>query len=190
MGANVIVTEVDAVKAIEAHMEGFRVMPMNEAAKIGDVFVTATGDLNVITKQHFTLMKDGAILANTGHFDVEINVKELNEIAAGKKVVRPEVEEFALKNGKKIYLLAQGRLVNLACAAGHPSEVMDQSFSDQALCSEYLLHEGKKFGKKVFDVPKEIDDEVAKLALETKELKIDVLTEEQRKYLESWREGT
>lgn len=190
MGANVVVTEVDAVKAIEAHMDGFRVMPMLEAAKIGDIFVTATGDINVITKQYFPLMKNGAILANTGHFDVEINVKELNETASSKRVIRPEVEEFTLKNGNRVYLLAQGRLVNLACASGHPSEVMDQSFSDQALCSEFLAREGKRLEKKVYDVPKEIDDKVAELALESKGLKIDSLTEEQKKYLASWQEGT
>ncbi len=190
MGSNVIITEVDAMKALEAYMSGFRVMSMREAAKIGDIFVTATGDIDVITKEHFLLMKNGAIIANTGHFDVEINVKQLNKTAVKKRVIRPEVEEFTLKNKKKIYLLAQGRLVNLACACGHPSAVMQTSFGDQALVSEWLVKNAGSLSTKVHDVPKEIDDEVAKLANEAYGIKIDKLTPEQEKYLSSWQEGT
>ncbi len=190
MGSNVIITEVDAMKALEAYMSGYRVMPMREAARIGDVFVTATGNIDVITKKHFPLMKNGAILANTGHFDVEINVKQLNEVAVKKRVIRPEVEEFTLKNGKKIYLLAQGRLVNLACASGHPSAVMQTSFGNQALVSEWLVKNAGSLSNRVHDVPKEIDDEVARLANEAYDIKIDKLTSAQEKYLNSWQEGT
>ncbi|MBI5035871.1 adenosylhomocysteinase [Candidatus Micrarchaeota archaeon] len=190
MGAKVIVTEIDEVKALEAHMDGFRVMPMKEAAKIGDVFVTATGCKDVVTVEHVKLMKMGAILANTGHFDVEVAVKEIRSLGKTREI-RPEVEEVSVGE-KKIYILAGGRLVNLACASGHPSEVMDMSFSDQALCSEYIAKEmkGKNLEKKVYDVPAKIDAEVAKLKLKAFGVSIDKLTPEQEKYLNSWSEGT
>ena len=190
MGAIVIVTEVDAVKALEARMDGFEVMPMVEAAKTGDVFVTATGDIDVITKKHFTLMKDGAILANTGHFDVEINVKQLNEIAVKKRVVKPDLEEFTLPNKRKIYLLAQGRLVNLACAEGHPSEVMMMSFGNQALVAEYFVKNAGLLKNEVYEVPEEIDYKIAELTLKAKGIKIDKLSKAQKEYLNSWQEGT
>ncbi|OIO26827.1 adenosylhomocysteinase [Candidatus Micrarchaeota archaeon CG_4_10_14_0_2_um_filter_60_11] len=190
MGASVVIAEVDPVKAIEAHLDGFRVMKMDEAAKIGDIFVTATGDRDVLVKRHFELMKDGAVIANTGHFDVEINVGDLEKLAKSKKEVKPDVESYELKNGHKLYLLAQGRLVNLACANGHPSEVMDTSFGDQALVSEWLVTHAKSLKPKVYDVPKDIDDTVAKLKLEGIGVTIDELTPEQKKYLASWQHGT
>lgn len=190
MGANVIVTETDPMKALEAHLFGFRVMPMRQAARIGDFFVTVTGGKNAITKKHFLLMKDGAVLANAGHFDVEINVNELNALAVKKRNVLPNVEEYTLKNGRRLYLLAEGRLVNLAAGSGHSSLVMDTSFSDQALCTEYLLKYGKKLGKGVHEVPGEIDELVAKLKLKTEGIEIDSLTTEQKRYLLSWTEGT
>jgi len=190
MGANVVVTEVDAMKALEASMAGFRVMPMADAARIGDIFVTATGDINVIDKRHFALLKDGAIIANTGHFDCEINVKQLDAAAKRKRTVLPEVEEYTLANGRRIVLLAQGRLVNLACAEGHPPAVMDTSFADQALVAEWLVRNKGKLAVKVHEVPKEIDYEVARLKLSSYGLRIDKLTPEQEKYLASWEEGT
>ncbi|MEM0475244.1 MAG: adenosylhomocysteinase [Candidatus Norongarragalinales archaeon] len=190
MGANVVVTEVDAMKALEASMAGFRVMPMKDAARIGDVFVTATGDINVIDERHFSLLKDGAILANTGHFDVEINVKQLEKMAKKKSTILPEVEEYTLANGKRVILLAQGRLVNLACAEGHPPAVMDTSFANQALVSEWLVRNKGKITVKVHEVPKEIDYRVAQLKLSSYGLRIDKLTPEQEKYLASWQEGT
>jgi len=190
MGAIVIVTEVDAVKALEARMDGFEVMPMVEAAKTGDIFVTATGDIDVITKKHFTLMKDGAILANTGHFDVEINVKQLNETAVKKRVVKADLEEFTLPNKRRIYLLAQGRLVNLACAEGHPSEVMMMSFGNQALAAEYFVKNAGLLQNKVYAVPEEIDYEIAELTLKAKGIKIDELSKTQKEYLNSWQQGT
>ncbi|NUN11497.1 adenosylhomocysteinase [Candidatus Micrarchaeota archaeon] len=189
MGANVIITEIDPVKAIEANMDGFRVMPMIEAAPIGDVFVTATGCKDVISRKHFEVMKGGAILANTGHFDVEINAKELRQMGS-KDEILDNVEVVTLKDGRKIFLLAEGRLVNLAAAEGHPSEVMDQSFSDQALVAEWIVKQGSNLEKKVYDVPKEIDDMVALLKLKSEGIKIDELTPEQDKYLNDWREGT
>jgi len=189
MGAQVIVTEVNPTKALEAIMDGFRVMPMNEAAKIGDFFVTLTGDISVIRKEHMLKMKDGAIIANSGHFNVEINIPDLESLSSSKRTVRPNLEEYSLKDGRKVYLLAEGRLVNLAAAEGHPSEVMDMSFSNQALSVEYLLkHRGLE--TKVYRVPKEIDELVAGLKLKAINVKIDELTEEQKKYLATWEEGT
>jgi len=189
MGANVIVTETNPLKALEAVMDGFRVMPISEAAKVGEIFVTATGDINVIRKEHMEKMRDGAILANSGHFNVEINLKDLEELTVSKRLIRQNLEEYTLKNGRKIYLLAEGRLVNLAAAEGHPSEVMDMSFANQALCVEYLV-KADKMPPKVYPVPKEIDETVAKLKLEAMGVKIDVLTEEQKKYLTTWEMGT
>ncbi len=197
MGSKVVVTEIDEVKSLEAHMDGFDVMPMADAAKIGDIFVTATGNCEVLRKEHFEVMKDGAVVANTGHFDVEIKVPDLQALSSSKRTIKPEVEEYAFKNGKRIILLGEGRLVNLACAEGHPSEVMDLSFADQALCGEWIaknrdaLVKMKQTGKApVLDVPAQIDKEVATLKLHTLGLKIDKLTDRQKKYLESWQEGT
>ncbi len=186
MGARVIVTEVDPIRALEAVMDGFDVMPMDEAAKIGDIFITATANKNVIRKEHFTVMKNGAILANSGHFNIEINIKELEEISIEKRTIRPNVEEYKLPDGRKIYLLAQGRLVNLVAAEGHPSEVMDMSFANQALSILYLKENASKLEKRVYEVPREQDQEVARLKLETMGIRIDKLTPEQKKYLESW----
>ncbi len=190
MGARVIVCEVDPVKALEAVMDGFQVMPISEAAKIGDIFCTVTGDINVIRKEHFLLMKDGAILANSGHFDVEIDIKGLKEVSTGRRKIRDFVEEFTLKNGKKIYLLSEGRLVNLSAAEGHPSAVMDMSFANQALCAEYIVKNHSKLEKKVYPVPEEVDREVARLKLKSMGIEIDSLTPEQEKYLSSWEMGT
>jgi adenosylhomocysteinase len=189
MGAQVTVTEVDPTKALEAIMDGFRVMPMNEAAKIGDIFVTLTGDINVIDGHHMQKMKDGAVIANSGHFNVEINIPELEKMSVSKRTLRPNLEEYNLKDGRKLCLLAEGRLVNLAAAEGHPSEVMDMSFANQALSAEYLLkNQGMK--TKVYRVPKEIDELVASLKLKALNVEIDELTEEQKKYLSTWEEGT
>jgi adenosylhomocysteinase len=190
MGANVIVTEVDPIKALKAVMDGFRVLPMKEASKIGDIFVTVTGDKNVIRKEHMLNMKDGAILANSGHFDVEINIKDLESISKAKREIRKNVEEYTLKSGKRLYLLAKGRIVNLVAAEGHPSVVMDQSFSLHALCAEYLVKNKDRLEVKVHNVPREIDERVARVKLESMGIQIDELTEEQRKYLSSWSEGT
>jgi len=190
MGSNVIITEIDSTKALEAKMDGFRVMPMDDAAAIGDIFVTATGCKDVLVKRHFERMKDGAICANTGHFDSEVNGKELYAMAKSKRTLKPNLEEITMKDGRKVYFLAEGRLINLAAAEGHPSEVMDMSFSDQALCAEYIAKKGASMQKKVYDVPAEIDEEVARLKLAGTGTKIDVLTAEQKKYLESWNEGT
>ncbi|MDI6847046.1 MAG: adenosylhomocysteinase [Candidatus Bathyarchaeia archaeon] len=189
MGANVIVTEVNPLKALEAAMNGFRVMPIAEAATIGDIFVTTTGDLNVIRKEHMQKMKDGAILANSGHFNVEISIKDLEEMAVSKRSLRLNLEEYSLEDGRKLYLLAEGRLVNLAAAEGHPSEVMDMSFANQALCAEYLA-KTEKMPPKVYPVPKTIDETVAKLKLNAMKIKIDTLTDEQKKYLATWEMGT
>jgi adenosylhomocysteinase len=189
MGARVIVTEVDPIRALEAVMDGFEVMPMSEAAKIGDIFVTVTGDKNVITKEHFLSMKDGAIVANSGHFDVEIDIRSLEELASSKKEIRKGVTEYDI-NGKKIYLLGEGRLVNLANAEGHPASVMDMSFANQALSAEYLVNNKGKLSVGVYPVPEEIDKKVAQLKLESMGIKIDSLTEEQIKYLSDWKEGT
>ena len=189
LGANVIVTEVQPTRALEAVMNGLRVMPIAEAAAIGDIFVTATGDISVIRKEHMQKMKDGAIMANSGHFNVEINIKDLESLSTAKRTMRPNLEEYTLKDGRKLYLLAEGRLVNLAAAEGHPSEVMDMSFANQALCSEYIAKTAKLMSK-VFTVPKEIDEKVAELKLKTMGVNIDELTAEQKKYLSTWEMGT
>ena len=189
MGANVIITEVDPIKALEAVMDGYRVMPMREAAKIGDIFVTVTGNKSVIREEHFKLMKDGAILANSGHFNVEIDVEALERIAESKRKIRENVTEYVV-NGKRLYLLAEGRLVNLAAAEGHPAEVMDMSFSNQALSVEYLVKNRGKLEPKVYVVPEEIDKEVARLKLKSMGIEIDTLTKEQEEYLKSWELGT
>jgi adenosylhomocysteinase len=188
LGANVIVTEVDSIRALQARMDGFRVMPMIKAAKIGDIFLTVTGNKNVINKKHFKLMKNGAILANAGHFDCEINVKELNEISKKKQLIRKNLEEFKLKDGKKLYLCAEGRLVNLAAAEGHPSEVMSLSFCGQALGIKYGIK--NKLEVKVHTLPEKIDELIAKLQLKAMGVEKDELTKEQEKYLSSWKEGT
>ncbi len=190
MGSNVIVTEVDPLPALEAVMDGFRVMPMNEAAKIGDIFCTVTGDINVIDRHHFEVMKDGAIIANSGHFNVEINIPALEEMAVSKNLVRPFVEQYALRDGRRIHVLGEGRLINLAAAEGHPASVMDMSFANQALSAEFMVKHAKELEKKVYAVPEEIDREIARLKLESMVVRIDVLTEEQVKYLNSWEEGT
>ncbi len=190
MGARVIVTEVDPMKALKAVMDGFEVMPMEDAAKIGDIFVTATGNKSVIRREHFRLMKSGAILANTGHFNVEIDTTALGEEASERRRLRQNVDEYLMKCGRKIYLLAEGRLVNLAAAEGHPSEVMDMSFANQALSVEFIIKEGKSLKPDVYDVPKEIDRAVAKLKLETMGVKIDTMTKEQEAYVRGWTEGT
>ncbi|MEW6178497.1 MAG: adenosylhomocysteinase [Chloroflexota bacterium] len=190
MGANVIVTEVDPLKALEAVMDGYRVMPMKEAAKIGDVFCTLTGDINVIDRPHFEVMKDGAIISNSGHFNVEINIPALEEMSSSKRLVRPFVEEYELKDGRRIYLLGEGRLINLAAAEGHPASVMDMSFANQALSVEYMVKHAAELKKQVYSVPSEIDNEIARLKLAAMGVEIDVLTEEQLRYLNSWEEGT
>ncbi|RKX62763.1 MAG: adenosylhomocysteinase [Thermodesulfobacteriota bacterium] len=190
MGARVVITEVDPLKALEAVMEGYLVMSMDEAAEIGDFFCTVTGNKSVIRKEHFLKMKDGAIVANSGHFDVEIDLADLKSITTHVRQIRKEVEEYTLVNGKKIYLLSQGRLVNLASAEGHPSGVMDMSFANQALCVEYIVKNHENLEKKVYSVPEEIDKEVARLKLKAMGIKIDTLTPEQEKYLSSWEEGT
>jgi len=189
MGANVIITEVNPLRALEAVMNGLRVMPIAEAATIGDIFITTTGDINVIRKEHMQKVKDGAIIANSGHFNVEINIKDLEELAASKRNIRLNLDEYTLKDGRKLYLLAEGRLVNLAAAEGHPSEVMDMSFANQALCVEYLT-KTEKMPPKVYQVPKEVDETVAELKLNAMKIKIDKLTDEQKKYLATWEMGT
>jgi adenosylhomocysteinase len=190
MGARVIVTEVSPLRALEAVMEGYQVMPSVEAARVGDLFVTVTGNRSVLRREHFAVMKDGAILANSGHFNVEIDIPALEEMAVAKRTVRPYVEEYLLHDGRRLYLLAEGRLVNLAAAEGHPAAVMDMSFANQALCVEYLVREGAKLGKQVHPVPAEIDEQVASLKLASMNISIDELTPEQRRYLESWEAGT
>ena len=190
IGANVIVTEVNPLRALEAVMDGFRVMTMIEAAKIGDVFVTSTGDTNVVDRHHMEVMKDGAILANSGHFNVEINIPALEEMAVEVRPVRESVDQYILSNGRRINLLAEGRLVNLAAAEGHPASVMDMSFANQALSVEYLVKAGKGLEREVYPVPQEIDREIARLKLEAMGIEIDALTEEQEKYLRSWEAGT
>lgn len=191
LGAHVIVTEIDPIKALEASMDGFRVMPMIEAAKKGDLFCTLTGDINVIDAKHFKLMKDGAVVCNSGHFDVEINVKELQKLAKKiRKGVRNFVDEYTMKNGRRIFLLAEGRLINLSAAEGHPASVMDMSFSTQALASEWVVKNKGKLEPKVYDISKEIEDYVSTLKLRSMGVRIDKLTNEQKRYLESWQEGT
>ncbi len=190
MGANVIIIEVDPLRALEAVMDGYRVMPMAEAARIGDIFITATGNKNVIRKEHFEAMKDGAIVANTGHFNVELDIPILESLASGRRKIREYIEEFTLKDGRRIYLLGEGRLLNLACAEGHPAAVMDMSFANQALTAEYIKADGEKLEIKVHPVPEHIDKEVARLKLESMSIKIDTLTPEQDEYLKSWKAGT
>jgi len=190
MGADVVVTEIDALKALEAVMDGFRVMPMMEAAKIGNIFCTLTGDLNVVDKQHFEVMKDGAIVCNSGHFNVEINIPALVELSVAKRLVRPFVEEYKMKDGRRIHILGEGRLINLASAEGHPASVMDMSFANQALSLEYMVKHADELEKTVYGVPQEIDLEIARLKLEAMGVKIDKLTPEQEEYLHSWEHGT
>jgi adenosylhomocysteinase len=189
-GADVVITEINAVKALEAAMDGFRVMKMNEAARAGDIFVTVTGDVNVLDRQHFEAMKDGAILANSGHFNSEINLKALDELATGVRQVRPSVQEYKMGDGRRLHVLAEGRLINLAAAEGHPAAVMDMSFANQALCAEYVAKHHKTLERKVYDVPADIDAEVARLKLKAMRIDIDTLTAEQEHYLSSWEEGT
>ena len=190
MGSNVIVTEIDPLKALEAVMDGFRVMPMIEAAKIGDFFITLTGDKDVIDKHHFEVMKDGALIGNSGHFNVEINIPALEEMSVAKRRVRPFVEQYDLPDGRQIHILGEGRLLNLAAAEGHPASVMDMSFSNQALVTEYLWKEGKTLENKVYSVPENIDLSIADLKLKAMQIGIDVLTPAQVAYLSSWQEGT
>ncbi len=190
MGAQVIVTEIDPIAALEAAMDGFQVMPLIEAARIGDVFITATGDINIIDRQHFLQMKDGAIMANSGHFNVEINIPALESLATGKRQLRPFVDEYTLADGRKLLLLGEGRLINLAAAEGHPASVMDMSFANQALCLEYLVKNRGRLQPQVYPVPEDIDREVGRLKLSSMGITIDSLTEEQQKYLQSWEEGT
>ncbi len=190
LGAKVIVTEVDALKALEAVMDGFEVMPMKRAARVGDVFVTLTGDINVISSEHFLVMKDKAIVANSGHFNVEINISSLKKMSRSVRGIRPFVEEYTLKNGKRIILLGEGRLINLAAAEGHPAMVMDMSFANQSLSCEYMVRNREKLHKKVYAVPKEIDSLIAKLKLRSMGVSIDSLTPEQKRYLSSWEIGT
>ncbi|MFO7585609.1 MAG: adenosylhomocysteinase, partial [Anaerolineales bacterium] len=191
MGAQVIVTEIDPLKALEAVMDGYQVMPMLDAAKIGDIFCTVTGDLNVIDGHHFAAMKDGAIVSNSGHFNVEINVPALAAMSKGEPtLVRPFVDQYETKDGRKINILGEGRLINLAAAEGHPASVMDMSFANQALSAEYMLKNADKLENTVYSVPADIDAEIARIKLDAMGIKIDVLTDEQVKYLNSWEEGT
>ena len=190
MGANVIVTEVDPLKALEAVMDGFRVMPMMEAAPIADFVITLTGDINVVDKHHFEVMKDGAIVGNSGHFNVEINIPALEEMSVRKQRVRPFVDAYELPDGRVIHILGEGRLINLASAEGHPASVMDMSFANQALSAEFIIKHAAELEKKVYGVPTDIDMEIARLKLEAMGAEIDVLTEQQVKYLNSWTEGT
>jgi len=190
MGANVIVCEANPVRALEAIMDGYGVMSTLEAARIGEVFVTATGDINVLDRRHFLRMKDGAIVANSGHFNVELSIPDLKKLSSGKRVVRDSVEEYRLKNGKKIFLLGEGRLINLAAAEGHPASVMDMSFANQSLSVEFMVRKGKQLDNKVYPVPEAIDREIARLKLISMGVKIDTLSKEQHKYLESWEMGT
>ncbi|HLV81100.1 MAG TPA: adenosylhomocysteinase [Chthonomonadaceae bacterium] len=189
-GAQVIVTEVDAIKALEAVMDGFAVLPMEEAAKDADLFCTLTGDIHVLRREHFEAMKDGAIIANSGHFNVEIDIEALSALATARRMVREFVEEFTLADGRRIYLLGEGRLINLAAAEGHPAAVMDMSFANQALCAEYMARNAAELKKAVYGVPKPIDEEIARLKLESMGIAIDTLTEEQVRYLASWNLGT
>lgn len=190
MGAHVIVTEIDPIRGLEAVMDGFQVMPLNEAARVGQIFVTLTGNKHVIRKEHFEVMRDGAVVANSGHFNVEIDIPTLESMAAGKKRIREYVDEYRLHDGRRLCLLGEGRLINLASAEGHPSSVMDMSFSNQALAAEYLAKKHGELQNRVYSVPREIDESIARLKLEAMEVKIDRLTEEQEVYLSSWAEGT
>jgi adenosylhomocysteinase len=190
MGANVVITEVKPLRALEAVMDGFRVMPIAQAAEVGDIFCTVTGNVNVIRKEHFLKMKDGAIVANSGHFNVELDLDGLTEVTVSRRIIRDFVEEFQLNHGRKIYLLGEGRLVNLASAEGHPSSVMDMSFANQALAAEYLVKHHKTLSQKVYQVPQEIDQEIANMKLLSMGIQIDQLTQEQENYLASWEKGT
>jgi adenosylhomocysteinase len=191
MGAHVIVTEVDPLRALEAAMDGYQVMPMAKAAPQGDIFVTVTGDADVLRGEHFKRMKDGAYVANAGHFNVEINIDELSQLAKDiRRQVQDDVDEFILEDGRSIFLLGEGRLINLAAAEGHPSAVMDMSFAGQAMTTEYVVENHEQLGKEVYSVPEEVDEWVAKVKLDTMGIKIDTLTERQQSYLESWEEGT
>jgi len=190
MGANVIVTEIDPIKALEASMDGFSVKKMEDATEVGDIFVTATGSINTVRGEHMKRMKDGVILANSGHFNVEISLPDLEALSKSKTTIRPNVEQYTLKNGRKIFLLGEGRLVNLACAEGHPPDVMDMSFANQALCAEYAVNHKGELKNKIYNVPYDIDRMVATLKLAAMEIEIDDSTEEQREYLEGWRLGT
>jgi adenosylhomocysteinase len=190
MGANVIITEVDPLRALEAVMDGYRVLPISEAAKIGDIFITATGNKSVIRGEHFKEMKDGAIVANTGHFNVELDIPALESLASNKRKIRDQIMEYTLEGGKRVYLLGEGRLVNLACAEGHPASVMDMSFANQALTADFIKTDGNNLENKVHPVPEHIDKEVARLKLESMSIQIDTLTPEQDEYLKSWKAGT
>jgi adenosylhomocysteinase len=190
LGGHIIVTEVQPVRALEAVMDGFRVMSLAQAAPLGDIFVTITGDVNVVDRRHLEVMKDGAILANSGHFNVELNLEALESMAEGRRQIRPSVEEFLLRDGRRLFLLAEGRLINLAAAEGHPASVMDMSFANQALSAEYLVLQEQRLPVAVHTVPREIDQEVARLKLAAMNITIDTLTEEQERYLASWQEGT
>ena len=190
LGADVIVTEIDPTRAIEAVMDGFRVMTMNEAAKIGDIFITVTGNKSVLAAEHFEKMKDGAVLCNSGHFNVEIDIPALEKVSSAKRQARPFVDEYGQRDGRKLYLLGEGRLINLAAAEGHPASVMDMSFANQALSAEYMLKSHAELGKQVYAVPENIDKHIAKLKLESMGVQIDKLTPDQEHYLASWNEGT
>jgi adenosylhomocysteinase len=190
LGADVIVTEINAVRAIEAVMDGFRVMPMAEAARIGDIFVTVTGNKSVLSHETFERMKDGAVICNSGHFNVEIDIPALEKMSNGKRIARPFVEEYSTKDGRRIYLLGEGRLINLAAAEGHPAAVMDMSFANQALSAEYMLKHAADLKPQVYVVPEAIDRQIAKLKLESMGVQMDKLTPEQELYLASWSEGT
>ncbi len=190
MGANVIITEVDSLRALEAVMDGYRVMPIEEASVVGDFFCTVTGDFHVLRKEHFLRMKDGAVVCNSGHFNVEMDLEGLKEATKANRTMRDFVEEYLLENGRKVYVLGEGRLINLASAEGHPSSVMDMSFANQALCAAYLLSHGGKLEKKVYGVPREIDERIARLKLKAMGVSIDSLTDEQKAYLASWEQGT
>jgi adenosylhomocysteinase len=189
-GADVIITEISPTRALEAVMDGFRVMPMAEAAKIGDVFITVTGNKSILAHEHFERMKDGAVISNSGHFNVEIDIPALEKLASARKHVRPFVEEFSMKDGRKIYLLGEGRLINLAAAEGHPASVMDMSFANQALASEYMVKNASQLKPQVYSVPEPIDRQIAKLKLESMGIQVDKLTPDQEQYLTSWSEGT
>ena len=189
MGAHIIVTEVDPTRALEAVMDGYSVMPIAEASKVGDIFITVSGDMNVLDSAHFSAMKDGAMVANSGHFNVEINIPALEKMAKSKRRIRVYIDEYTLPSGRRIFLLGEGRLINLAAAEGHPASVMDMSFANQALCVEHMV-KGEKSKPGVYPVPRDIDREVGRLKLASMGITIDVLTEEQRKYLDSWESGT
>ena len=190
MASHVIVVEVDPLRALEATMDGFQVLPMKEAARLGDVFVTTTGDTSVIRKEHFAVMKDAAIVSNAGHFNVEIDIPALQKLSKSRKRIRDFVDEYLLKDGRKIYLLGEGRLINLAAAEGHPAQVMDMSFANQALSAEYLTRHHANLENDVYKVPEDLDKEIARLKLKSMGIKIDTLTQEQEKYLASWETGT